>query len=246
MSEALPISPTDIAVLIILLLSALLAFARGLVREVLSIIGWVGAIFAGLWGYPLLTPTLTPYIKELMFAQWAAGGIIFLISLILLTFLTHALAAQVRGSSLSALDRSLGFVFGIVRGGVLLSLAYLFFGILWNSPQLPNWLVGARTLPFITMGAEWLRGLMPQDEASALKEQSQALQDKAKAAQEAREALERLANPMPTPANSPEKTSPNSAPTPNGSTGGYSPQERDGLDALLQDKTEAGKASPSP
>ena len=62
--EATSINPTDIAVIVILLLSALLAFARGLVREVLSVGAWVGAAFAMLYLFPHVLPIVQQVVAK--------------------------------------------------------------------------------------------------------------------------------------------------------------------------------------
>ncbi|MGA0394649.1 MAG: CvpA family protein, partial [Rhodospirillales bacterium] len=54
--DSLPVNATDLVIFVVLLISALLAFARGFVHELLSIVGWIGAIFATIYGYPYLKP----------------------------------------------------------------------------------------------------------------------------------------------------------------------------------------------
>ena len=116
MMETTSINPTDIAVIVILLLSALLAFARGLVREVLSVGAWVGAAFATLYLFPHVLPMVQQVVAKELVAKAVAGVGIFVVSLVLLSIISHQLSKGVRGSALSAVDRSLGFVFGIARG----------------------------------------------------------------------------------------------------------------------------------
>jgi hypothetical protein len=69
----------------------------------------------------------------------------------------------VRGSALTAVDRSLGLLFGLVRGAILVSLAYML--ILWGDP---NMLRGARTTPMMARGAEILRNIAPSELAEDL------------------------------------------------------------------------------
>ncbi|WP_339854876.1 CvpA family protein, partial [uncultured Nisaea sp.] len=127
--DNLPINVTDIAIIAVILLSGLLAFARGFFREVLSIGSWVAAFFAALYLYPVAAP----YVRQLLgwgdMADLAAGIAVFVVSVIVMSLVTHYVAAALQGSGLSAVDRSLGFLFGIARGAVLVCLLYL--GLNW-------------------------------------------------------------------------------------------------------------------
>ena len=71
--ETTSINPTDIAVIVILLLSALLAFARGLVREVLSVGAWVGAAFSTLYLFPHVLPIVQQVVAKELIAKAVAG-----------------------------------------------------------------------------------------------------------------------------------------------------------------------------
>lgn len=157
----------DLIIIAILALSALLAFMRGFVREVLSIGAWVGAALATIYGFPLAQPYARKYIEVALFADIAAGVTIFVLALIILTILSHALSKNVRDSALGAVDRSLGLLFGLVRGAVLVCLAYLVMA--WAIPQedRPVWIAQSRTLPLVQQGADLLLRILPE---SALKQ----------------------------------------------------------------------------
>jgi membrane protein required for colicin V production len=157
----------DLIIIAILALSALLAFMRGFVREVLSIGAWVGAAVATIYGFPLAQPYARKYIEVALFADIAAGVAIFVLALIILTILSHALSKNVRDSALGAVDRSLGLLFGLVRGAVLVCLAYLVMA--WAIPQedRPVWIAQSRTLPLVQQGADLLLRILPE---SALKQ----------------------------------------------------------------------------
>jgi membrane protein required for colicin V production len=157
----------DLIIIAILALSALLAFMLGFVREVLSIGAWVGAALATIYGFPIAQPFARKYIEVALFADIAAGVAIFVVALIVLTVLSHALSRNVRDSALGAVDRSLGLLFGLVRGAVLVCLAYLVMA--WAIPQedRPVWVAQSRTLPLVQQGAGLLLKILPE---SALKQ----------------------------------------------------------------------------
>jgi len=151
----------DIALLAVVLLSGLLALLRGFVHEVLSFGAWVGAALVSLYAFPYLQPHARKLIAIQVVADIATGVVVFLLALVLLSLVAKSLAQRVQDSSLSSLDRTLGLVFGLVRGAVLVSLAWLIFAWLVPEQQRPAWVKEARAVPMLTRGAEILRSLVP-------------------------------------------------------------------------------------
>lgn len=165
--DNLPVNITDIAVIIIVLVSAFLAYARGFVHEVLSVAGWIGAGFITIYGFPYAQPYARDLISIELAADLAAGVAIFIVSLAILSLLTRAISKLVQDSSLNALDRSLGFLFGMIRGAILVCLAYIAIEWMMPVPEQPAWLRNARTMPLIETGAEMLRRLIPEEAAAS-------------------------------------------------------------------------------
>jgi len=161
--DSLPIAAGDIAILIILAISAFLALARGFVAEVLSIAGWLGAALVTLWTFNDARPYLRQYIEMQLLADILTGVGIFVVALVIFSTISHLIARVVKGSALSAVDRSLGFVFGVVRGAVLVCLAYLLLTWVFPETRRPPWLENARMLPWVQAGAEYLKTLVPQE-----------------------------------------------------------------------------------
>src|SRR5215471_9471170 len=119
----------DLVVLAVVAISALLAFMRGLVREVLGLGAWVGAIFAGVWALPRVRPQFQGWLGTSPWVDPIAFGVIFIISLIVLMLISRWISALVRASPIGGLDRTLGLVFGIARGAALVILAYIASGM---------------------------------------------------------------------------------------------------------------------
>lgn len=157
---SLPFTILDLAILATVLISAIFAFGRGFVHEALSIAGWVGAAFAVIFGLPIAQPYARHFIQPPLLADVAAGVGIFVLAMIVLSIITRALASRVHGSSLNAVDRSLGFVFGLIRGAVLVCLAYIPVQWLVTPQDQPTWLRDARLLPLVEKGSTWLTGLV--------------------------------------------------------------------------------------
>lgn len=153
----------DIVVAAVLLISGVLALFRGFVKETLTIAGWIGAIFVTLYGYQHLAPLLTDFIADNWIAEIVAASALFLVSLVILTIISHMIASRVQGSVLGHLDRALGFVFGLVRGMALVSLVYLVGTLFWDEDSLPDQIHEARSLPLVKTGADFLASLAPKD-----------------------------------------------------------------------------------
>ncbi len=181
----------DIIVIAIIGLSALFGFVRGFLREVLSIGAWIVAGLAAWFGWPLLVPYVgkLPYVGQYLVAhEFVAIGLsaaaIFLVVLVVVSVISHMITRSVRESSLGALDRSLGIIFGIARGAVIVSVALLIVDAFYPPDNRPDWLKDARTLPVVQIGADIMRQFVPASVAA----QAQSTADSAK--QQAQQAME--------------------------------------------------------
>ena len=179
----MPITLLDGILLAITLFSGVLAMVRGFSREVLSVASWAVAAAAAFYFYKPAVPYVQPYVDNELLAQAAAAGAIFLVTLIIATIITMKIADFIIDSSVGALDRTLGFVFGAARGVLLVVVAMLFFNWLAQNNQ-PTWVANAKSKPLLdSLGAQ-LVNLLPED--------PEAMIDKVKAG--AGEALEQLDN----------------------------------------------------
>lgn len=166
----LPVNVVDLAVLAVLLISAVFAYARGFMHEVLSIGGWVGAIFATIYGFPHVQPYARDLIPIQLAADLAAGVAVFVFTLFSLSFIIRAIAKHIQQSSLNVLDRSLGFLFGLVRGAIIVCLIYLGLEFLMTPEDQPKWLREAKSMPLVLRGSDALRALIPEDIEDKLKD----------------------------------------------------------------------------
>lgn len=161
--DSLPINAADLAILIVLVLSALLAFSRGFVHEVLGVAAWVGAALVTLRFFAPAQEIARDLIAIELLADIGAGVVVFLIALVIFSIVSRAIGRRVRESSLGFLDRTLGFVFGLARGAVIICLLWL--GLSWLMPpeEQPPWVREARALPLVDAGAEMIRALVPAE-----------------------------------------------------------------------------------
>ncbi len=160
----------DIALIAVVVLSGLLALLRGFVHEVLSFGAWIGAALVALYAFPYVQPHARELISVQVIADVGSGVVVFLIALVIFSLIAKALSAGVHKSGLSALDRTLGLVFGLLRGAVLVSLAWLIFTWLVPENQHPTWVREARALPLVKQGAQILRDLVPESFIESLGE----------------------------------------------------------------------------
>ncbi|MFN4281454.1 MAG: CvpA family protein [Alphaproteobacteria bacterium] len=159
--QVLGFNLVDLIVIAVVLLSGVFALARGLVREVLAIFSWVGAAFATFYGYDYVNPYALRLIGEPIIANIVTGASIFLVVLFVLSLLAGAIAGTVRGTAAGSVDRTLGFVFGLARGAVLVSIAYLALSFMVPAREQPAWIQTARTVPLMERGADLLYSLAP-------------------------------------------------------------------------------------
>jgi len=219
-----PINPADGVVFAVLLLAALLAFTRGMVAEVLSLAAWAGAALAALYTLPFVLPHTQKYVKVEMVAYVVTSAALFIVALVVLTILFGRISRGVQNSALSAVDRSLGFLFGLFKGAVLVSVAYLFFAWLIPATEQPQWLQQAKTRPLMAAGAGMIYEFVPANLRTEGLNQADLARDRARQAIEAKEALDRLTSPVPAGG----KTGAPPANT------GYKERDRGEIDRLIQ------------
>lgn len=153
----------DLGLIVIILVSALLSMVRGFTREVLAIGSWAAAAAAAYFFYPLVTPYIQPYIHKEPIPQVLAAALVFFATLIVVSVLTVRISDAILDSKVGALDRSLGFVFGAVRGFLLGVVAFAIFNWLVAEKQQPQWVKDAKTRPILLQTAERVVEMLPDD-----------------------------------------------------------------------------------
>jgi len=134
----MPITWLDILLLGVMLVSGLLAMIRGFMREILSITAWAAAAVATLLAYPRLLPIAKANISSDIVATGAVIGGVFLITLLIVSILTVRISDMILDSRIGALDRTLGFLFGLGRGLIIVVVAFLFFAWLVPGSKQPD------------------------------------------------------------------------------------------------------------
>ena len=214
----------DIAVIGLLLLSAVVAYSRGFVREVLSLLSWVGAVVVTVYAFETVHPYVSNFIPIELFANVATALGLFTIALIVFSLVGGRIAKAVGESAHGAVDKSLGFLFGLVRGGLLVTIAYLV--VTWVIPwdEQPAWLREARTTPLIREAAGEIEAIVPAGFGMEGRSIVNRAERRSREAAETEQLLRRLNTPQPTvPEQAPREDRP-----------GYTDQERRDLERLIK------------
>jgi membrane protein required for colicin V production len=159
----MPITILDLVLLAVMLISGLLAMVRGFMREILSIAAWGAAALVTLYSYSKLLSTAKTYFNSDTIASVAVVAGVFIGTLIIVSVITVRISDMILDSRIGALDRTLGFLFGLARGLLIVVVAYEFFIWLVPDKQRPDWVVGAKSRTMLDSTGEWLKGLLPDD-----------------------------------------------------------------------------------
>lgn len=164
----MPITILDIILLAVMFISAMLAMVRGFMREILSIAAWAAAAIATVYLYSRLLPVAKGYFNNDMVAAGAVIGGVFLGTLLIVSAITVKISDMVLDSRIGALDRSLGFLFGLARGLLIVVIAFLFFDWLVPEKSQPEWVRSAKSKVVLQGTGEWLKAQLPDDPESTI------------------------------------------------------------------------------
>ncbi len=145
----------DVLFVLVLALSLLLGVWRGLLRELLSLVSWLAAVYIAWRFHGLLMGPLADVIASAGARQAAALLLTFIAAVVVLALLAHMLVGLLKSSPLRGTDRALGAVFGVLRGLVLVAATVL---LVEATPlQKSLWWQGSSLVPQARASAQWLR-----------------------------------------------------------------------------------------
>ena len=166
----------DIVVGAVVLISAAISFLRGMIRELLTIAGVIGGLFAAMFFAPSLSPTFRDWlgvsnggeaaklfdiIPMGIVADVCAYASIFVIVVIIISVISHFTSATIKAMGLGPVDRTLGVIFGIARAVVLLALLYLPFHLLMDENAKAKYFADSKTHTYIEKTAEFMVRFLP-------------------------------------------------------------------------------------
>ena len=189
----------DIAILVIVIISALIALNRGLIKEVLSIVGWVLSTVVIVYALPVCVPFAKKYIDNGIIAGVATSLIIFVVFFIVWIYSTSSIIGKIRTSKLNGLDRFLGLFFGVMRAFLLIVLFNIMMSWIIPSDKQPDIFVESRYYNLAGSFAKPLENMIPQETLKLIKEQttsySKATEKEDKKEDETLAVFEKLAQP---------------------------------------------------
>ena len=192
-----PINLFDTGVIIIIFGSAIFAYVRGFIHEICSIAGWVGAILTTIYGFQYLQPYARQLIAMEILADLAAGALLFLSALVILSILTRKFSSRIRQSALNSLDRALGFLFGLMRGALMIVVAYIGLEFFIPHARQSQWIQTGRFIQFVKPAADFLISSLPENYALKRYKGDRTSADTAPANQNASSIVRELISPRP-------------------------------------------------
>jgi len=187
----------DLGIVAVLIASGIFAFRRGLVREVMSMGTWVLAGIFAVSFFPMAKPYVEAHIKNQHLAEAVTALGLFCIAIVTLIPLGNYLNGLVKGPTISSIDRSLGFVFGLIRGFVIACIVYWGSSYVWTQDLQPPWLEKARTKPALAYGVELIQSVLPDEPDEAFSKSVHESREAAERAVEEAKRLEDISTPIP-------------------------------------------------
>jgi membrane protein required for colicin V production len=132
------VNELDLAICGVMLVSGIIGLVRGFVREILSLASWILA-FGVAWAYSSpVSAAFDPYIQSPSLRVVAAFTALFLVTLLCASIAGYFFHKAISKAGLTGPDRSLGFLFGMVRGAVVVAVVVL-LARTTTLPQEPLW-----------------------------------------------------------------------------------------------------------
>lgn len=165
----------DVVFLVIVGVSALVAIARGVTKELLSIIGWVLAGVSVYYLLPVVDPIMKKYIASEVLSGLVSGMVILIMFCIFWVLAADKISTQIRFSKLSSLDRILGFIFGIFRGVVIVVLLQIMISSLIPEESQKGVFAESRYFKLAGDASGPIKGLIPEKWFDDLKAKGETL-----------------------------------------------------------------------
>lgn len=162
----------DVIILIVVAISGLIALSRGLIKEVLSIVGWVLSGFAVVWLLPILTPVVKEYVDSGLLAGIISAIFILILFMIIWIYATDSLIGKIRSSKLNSVDRLLGLFFGLVRAFLLIVLINIL--VSWCMPfeKQPEFMQKSKYFQKAGEFAKPIENMIPQETLDIIKKKT--------------------------------------------------------------------------
>lgn len=162
----------DYAILGIVIISALIALNRGLIKEVLSIVGWVLSTVVIIYALPVCLPMAKKFISSGIIAGIITSFVLFVLFFVIWIYTTSSIVGKIRTSKLNGLDRFLGLFFGIVRAFIFIVLCNIMISWVVPNDKQPELLVKSKYYKVAGSFAKPLENMIPQETLKLIKDQT--------------------------------------------------------------------------
>jgi membrane protein required for colicin V production len=158
------INALDIIILISVLISIIIGYSRGLIRESFSIFNWLFASWLSFKYYSNLKIILKDLISPEIIVDALSFGLIFLTVIISLSMISNFISKNIKNSLLRPIDNILGMIFGFLRAFILV-LVLVIAGnqTIWKNNTIPSLLSKAYSYPIIVLGISYLEKFFPNE-----------------------------------------------------------------------------------
>lgn len=157
----------DIAVIVVVLLSAMIGLWRGVIREVFALAAWIAAVVC-MFVFGDKLAQMLPFAQDTPWLRSMAGyALVFIGVFVVLSVVGFLFSKVVNAIGLSFLDRALGMMFGLIRGA-LIAVLLVFIAGATTLPQMSWWRDSLSAKPLATI-ASILRSKLPDDLAKQIK-----------------------------------------------------------------------------
>lgn len=147
----------DWGVILLVGLSVLHAFMRGFTSVALSLAAWGGALLVTILGFGPISPYARDLVSPVELADILLVVALFIISLVVFKLIADSVGEAVKSSAIGFLDRSLGALFGLARGMIIVSVVFIGIKAIFGKEQ-PTWVEESKTRPLVAWGAEMVEG----------------------------------------------------------------------------------------
>lgn len=153
----------DFVFISVIVISSVLAYNGGLIQESISVFAWIGTAFLTKYTFPIVEPKFASLFGgSSMFSAMSSYISVFVVTIMLISFMNKSLSARLHKSNFGSIDKSLGFFFGFIRGILIMAVIYIM--ILWfmpNAKSRPDWIKDAKSKPILKVTSMFISSLLP-------------------------------------------------------------------------------------
>lgn len=222
----------DIFILIIVLVSGLIALNRGLVKEVLSIIGWFLSVVAIVMLLPVVQPAVKNFAEGETFSAVVSAILILIVFFVIWIIITSKIIDNIRSSKLSSLDRILGLFFGVLRACILVILFNILVGWMMTPEEQPQMFKESKYFQMAGDFAEPLEKMLPKELMENLQQENEKKSTEKKREKVLSEDMDKLFDKLVQPKVENKKAKPENKK--NKPAEGYDKAEQKSLDRLIE------------